>query len=128
MKYKTVPFETLLGLTICAVKKDDEEVTTELLISTNENRYFRMFHQQDCCESVYLYDICGNLDDLIGSKILKAEESTNYQEKFGVNLTDSFTWTFYHISVFGASVTLRWLGESNGYYSESVTLQEIFYE
>ena len=83
-----------------------------------------MFHDQDCCESVTLEDVCGDLQDLIGSPILEAEEvvSANVNPE-GVKVPEyqeSFTWTFYKIATAKGRVTLRWYGDSNGYYSESV--------
>ncbi len=81
-----------------------------------------MFHTQNCCESVEVSEVIGDVKDLIGSPILLAEERTNKEcpEEFV-----SQTWTFYELRTIKGSVTIRWLGESNGYYSEDVEFEEI---
>lgn len=84
-------------------------------------RRMLMYHSQDCCESVSVEDVTGDIADIIGSPILKAEETSNNEESEG----DSTTWTFYHFSTIKGTVTLRWLGQSNGYYSESVDFVEL---
>lgn len=99
----------------------------ELIFKTSEGETFRMFHDQDCCETVYLQDIEGELQDLVGSEILLAEEisgDTPADFKFEYQ-PDSYTWTFYKFATNKGHVTLRWLGESNGYYSESVTFEKV---
>jgi hypothetical protein len=72
-------------------------------------------------------DIVGNLDDLIGSPLLMAEEVSSEQENpSGVKVPeyqDSFTWTFYKLATVKGYVTISWYGESNGYYNESVSFR-----
>ena len=88
---------------------------------------YRMFHSQGCCESVYIEDVIGDVSDLIGSEILVAEEVSSDNEppkEEGTEaysyVADSYTWTFYRLGTIKGSVTIRWYGTSNGYYSESV--------
>ena len=86
------------------------------------------YHYQDCCESVRIEDICGDLSDLENTPILKVEEVTSNKydtEDSSKPCTeyDCYTWTFYKFSTIKGSVTVRWLGESNGYYSESVDFE-----
>lgn len=110
-----VEFSDLLGkvITSFVVSGDDE-----IKISTSDGSNYTMYHAQDCCESVYVEDINGDIDDIIGSPILRAEESTN--ENFDDRVRDSATWTFYKLDTIKGSIEIRWFGESNGYYSESV--------
>jgi len=91
---------------------------------------FVFSHQQDCCEEVQIEEIIGDLDDLIGSPLLMAEEDTN-EEAPEDNPPDpdplrveSFTWTFYRFETSKGHVDVRWLGTSNGYYSERVSFEK----
>ena len=92
----------------------------EVVFVTTDGERYRMYHEQDCCESVSLEDIVGDLQDLVGSEILIAEEvegesPTDFEEY------ESHTWTFYKFATRKGYVDLRWLGSSNGYYSEGVS-------
>jgi hypothetical protein len=113
---KEVPFSTLMGKVITEIKgleKDGDEVTFKCIDGTS----FSMYHEQDCCESVSIEDVCGDVADLLNTPILVAEEST----KEGDTLGESETWTFYKLATIKGSVDIRWYGTSNGYYSESVS-------
>lgn len=110
-------FEDLIGHTI--VKIEGQRNDDQLIFTIENGERYIMHHHQDCCENVWLEDITGTEKDILNKTILKAEEVTNSElAEYG-----SRTWTFYHITTFLGTVTLRWCGESNGYYSESVSFE-----
>ncbi len=116
-------FSQLKGKTLLDFWNDDDE----LIFKTNDLKFYTMYHDQDCCESVYIEDIDGDLEDLIGDEILLAEETSEEAEdnEHGESYGESGTWTFYKLSTIKASTTIRWLGQSNGYYSECVSFYEV---
>lgn len=124
--YAVVEFSELVGKTITKfyVNNSDDEIH----ISTEQGDEFVMFHDQDCCECVTVEDVCGDIDDIIGSPVLVAEEVTHKDENpEGVEVPeyqDSFTWTFYKIDTAKGGITIRWYGSSNGYYSEQVDFKK----
>ena len=87
----------------------------------------KLYHEQDCVESVTIDDIVGDLDDLVEEPILLAEEVTSNENPAGVSLQfqDSFTWTFYKFATRKGYVDIRWYGKSNGCYSEAVHFEKI---
>lgn len=106
-------FEELLGKTFKEVINDDDR---EICFISNEGDNYKFYHEQDCCESVYVDDICGDLTDLVGSPILEAESVT--KQDFIDH--ESITWTFYKFATIKGSVNVTWKGTSNGQYSEEV--------
>jgi hypothetical protein len=67
--------DVLVGKTLNnIIRKRDGSGSDELIFVTIYGEQYRMYHDQDCCESVYIEDICGDLDDLLHSPILIAEE------------------------------------------------------
>lgn len=113
---------------ITYVGNADHHITFEC----QDGSVYLMTHDQDCCESVEIEEIIGDLNDLLNSPILVAEERTssdiptvNYNIKKRSKYPESETWTFYELSTIKGSVTIRWYGTSNGYYSEDVTIRKI---
>ena len=115
---KDSKIEDMLGKTIRSIKREGDEQI--IFIMDNGDKYF-MYHDQDCCESVRVEDIDGDLEDLIGKPLLMSESVSG---EFGENLDgdDSFTWTYYKMATSRGYVTIRWYGSSNGYYSEDVSV------
>jgi hypothetical protein len=114
----------LLGLTLTKVELNSDK--DEIIFEADNGQSFIMLHVQDCCEHVSVDDITGDLADLVGhGPVLIAEEASNETEPpQGEYPDDSFTWTFYKIGTVWGTVTIRWYGSSNGYYSEGVDFYE----
>lgn len=120
--WDTVEFGILKGRVISHIERRRES-GDELILHMEDGVRYKMHHHQDCCESVTIEDITGDFTDLVGSPLLVAEESSQLGKDgdFG----DTSTWTFYKLATIKGSVDIRWLGTSNGYYSESVDLYEM---
>jgi hypothetical protein len=73
--------EALKGLTVSEIT--GAETGSERIIFVTESKTFAMYHSQNCCESVSVEEIVGDIADLIGSPILEAEEVTNSDEPEG---------------------------------------------
>lgn len=111
-------FSDLKGKSLIAIENVDSE---ELIFTLDTGEKYKLYHEQDCCEDVTIEDITGDLQDLIHSPILLAEEVTNEDNpKDNNDDWGAHTWTFYKLSTIKGSVTIRWYGESSGRYSESV--------
>lgn len=121
---------SLIGETMVKIIGAERE-SEEIIFTAASGRSFRMWHIQDCCEAVSVEDVVGDVDDLIGSPIVRAEERRNDLDDPPADANaeryydESATWTFYELATIKGSVTLRWLGTSNGYYSERVSFAEL---
>jgi hypothetical protein len=114
-----VEFSELIGQTIIHIEGD---VDSDELIFTTENNKYKMYHDQDCCERVSIEDIIGDLSDLLNTPVIEAYETSDSNSD---KIDGREKWTFYRIATIKGTVTIRWYGSSNGYYSESVDFEKI---
>ena len=117
----------LLGKTLTRINVTNDEI---YFICCDGSEYI-MYHDQGCCESVLIEDICGEIEWLLNEPILLAEERSNSDDPPVINddypeyPDESYTWTFYELATIKGAVTIRWYGTSNGYYSESVSFKQV---
>lgn len=110
----------LIGRTMQSVENTGDEIR----FTTVEGEIYELYHDDICCEYVRVEDVTGDLEDLVGSPLLMADESFN-PEYPAPEHVDSFTWTFYKFGTMKGYVDIRFLGTSNGYYSESVSFRKV---
>ncbi len=106
----------MVGKKVLGIYYDEENFQ----ILTDDGVY-ALYHEQSCCEDVWLTQVDGISDKLIGSRIVIAEVVTDEKDtEYG-----HITWTFYKIGTNKGMIDFRFQGESNGYYSEKVDLIKI---
>jgi len=121
---KDIDIKELIGEVLTYIDIDPKNDV--ILLTTQSGRQIRICHYQDCCESVYIENTDGKWHELFGKPILDA----SHEECSSGNLPeecyeDSWTRTTLTFKTDKATVINRWIGTSNGYYSESVSLIEI---
>lgn len=122
--YNDLNISELVGKTLSRVELSGDRETLEF--ETVDGDKYQLYHDQDCCESVWLEDVNGDFEDLVGSPILVAEEVSNTEHDNPLNKYDeSYTWTYYKLHTIKGGVHLRWYGVSNGYYSERVDFRKL---
>jgi hypothetical protein len=108
--HKPAAFSDLRGKTL--TKVTPSETADEILFETSDGLKYRMCHFQDCCESVGINEIAGDLDDLIGREIKHVEESDVEQ--------DNYLSTFYTLRTDAGTVQITWGANLDTYYSTNV--------
>lgn len=109
--------QNMIGKTMGEVSVADD-MSSLWFMESKTGKTHRFYHRQDCCENVTIEDVCGALEDLVGSPILLAEEVSSEHNE---TLCGDECWTFYKFATIKGSVTVRWYGSSNGYYSTAVS-------
>lgn len=107
-------------------KKHSDEVT----IIFTDGSCLKFYHQQSCCETVLLEDFDIIPEWLVDSNIISVEERISRSGEGVKPLNDwaeSYTWSFYVIKTSSSTMVLRWYGESNGWYSEEVDIDYLYY-
>jgi len=114
---KSRDFSVLRGKVIKEIKVQD---ANKIIFYTEDGKTYEMYHDQECCEDVYIESIVGYLDDLIDSPILVASKESQEDPTYRIG-----TWTFYKLATRHGYVDIRWNGDSNGFYSEDVSFYEV---
>lgn len=122
--YKTI--EDLIGQTIVQISHDDNGL--DFIVFDGES--YRCYNlsgsdgpPNDC--HVWLESVVGDLQDLVGHRLLKSEVSSNTGNVTHRSGEDDYgTWTFYKFATIKGYVDIRFCGTSNGYYSEKAELHD----
>lgn len=118
----TIQIPELIGHTLTFITHEDD---SEIQLHRADGKIVKFYHRQDCCESVFIESIVGDLNDLIGSPILVAEYTTSDEAPEGATAIEEDLWTFYKFATAKGWIDIRWHGSSNGYYSMDVDMDLI---
>jgi len=122
MKYLqdyTYNFSELLGKTLLDIKIIQNDNQQEIHFIVEDGKYIMM---KDPNQDIRIKEIVGNLDDLIGSPIIKTDRSFStgvieWSEFWGISI-----WTFYELATKKGEVSIMWFGKYDENYSEYLDL------
>ena len=119
----TNDFFTLKGQTIRKIFNLKDESDTFQIV-TDKYKY-NLYHEQSCCENVRLVNVIGDIDNILNEEIIFAEEDVgaNDPDWYNSHYDESHTWTKFVLGTKNANVEFWFLGESNGYYGESISIK-----
>lgn len=81
MESKAFELSELKGKTIVSVEGNVGDLV--LTLTDSDGVRYEFYHDQDCCETVEIEDISGDISDIIGSPILVAEETISNENPAG---------------------------------------------
>lgn len=120
LKETSIYWHELAGLTFVRIQDNEDSIT---LYDTTGARYV-LQHFQSCCENVRIVKTEGNpLSEAVNLKCTNAlNEHPGEPDWHKSDYDASYTWETFELR-FG-DVSLKWwvLGESNGYYGETMDL------
>ena len=103
-----------------------EQGSSEVLIVFTDGSVLEQIHHQDCCECVEVEQVDGDIGRHIGAKCIgidtRVVELGDEGFKGNSDYYESATATFYTLTTSKGYLDWRWVGESNGYYSEDVSM------
>ena len=116
-------FFELKGKTITSIDGSNSD-DSDTIITTSDGSIYTLTHIQDCCEHVRVYGSVGNIDDVLNAEVIAAEDTNPMDNPNAPDYKyyESATWSQFRIVTNKGSFEIWWLGESNGYYSESVSV------
>lgn len=120
---KSFNFFELVGKTITATNVEHGDSAYTFTLS--DGSVVSLYHDQDCCEHVRVCAVNGDPKQLLNKQIAFAEEDNPLEHPSvgDMSSSDSHTITVFTLkAVDGSELEIVWLGESNGYYDESVSV------
>lgn len=121
--------EALDGKVVKFIDLDLDRDDGEIRIECEDGSVFLFHHQQDCCEYVNIVDVKGDPVKLQGYKLKVSEEVIRDPDKEEfpdrLEFAESSTLTTHTFKTTEETLVVKWIGTSNGYYSESVDIHEI---
>lgn len=93
-----------------------------LVIEFTDSSELHFYHEQDCCEAVWLEQINDDLDAFDYAVVTSFEEK---EIECGGDDYGTYTATFYTMKTSAGYLDFNFRGESNGYYSEGIDIKFI---